>query len=85
MLLRRHPIAFVKLGAPFIGELVADRSQRRAVANAVGLAHRCGQRVIAQGVESMATLDLLVDLGADEAQGHALGPPEPLDRLLAAA
>jgi EAL domain-containing protein (putative c-di-GMP-specific phosphodiesterase class I) len=84
-LLRTLPIAFVKLGPPFVGDLVGDRAQRRAVADAVRLAHRWGQRVIAQGVESMAILELLEDLGVDEAQGNALGPPEPLDSLLAAA
>jgi EAL domain-containing protein (putative c-di-GMP-specific phosphodiesterase class I) len=35
--------------------------------------------VIAQGVEDLITLQLLQDLGIDEAQGYALGRPEPLD------
>ena len=85
VLLRKHPIAFVKLGPEFIGELATDRGRRNAVAGAVQIAHRCGQRVIAQGVESLAILEQLENLGIDEAQGHALGPPESLDALLGAA
>jgi EAL domain-containing protein (putative c-di-GMP-specific phosphodiesterase class I) len=81
-LLRTLPIAFVKLGPPFTAHLTSDRAQRRAVADAVHLAHSCGQRVIAEGVESMATLEFFEDLGIDEAQGNALGPPESLDLLL---
>jgi EAL domain-containing protein (putative c-di-GMP-specific phosphodiesterase class I) len=83
-LLRRLPISYVKLGAPFIEGLAEDRGKRRAVSSAVLKAHRSGQRVIAQGVETLAVLELLEELGVDEAQGHALGPPESLESLAAA-
>jgi EAL domain-containing protein (putative c-di-GMP-specific phosphodiesterase class I) len=82
MLLRRFPISYVKLGHPFIENLAVDRGQRRRFAGVVLKAHRSGQRVIAQGVEDLATLEQLEGLGVDEAQGHALGPPESLDPLL---
>ena len=84
-LLRRFPISYVKLGAPFIDGLVDDRGKRRSVSNAVLKAHRAGQRVIAQGVETLATLQQLEELGIDEAQGHALGPPESLESLTGAS
>jgi EAL domain-containing protein (putative c-di-GMP-specific phosphodiesterase class I) len=84
-LLRRLPIGYVKLGQPFIDGLGADRGKRRAVSSAVLKAHRSGQRVIAQGVESFATLQILEGLGIDEAQGHALGPPESLESLTGAS
>jgi EAL domain-containing protein (putative c-di-GMP-specific phosphodiesterase class I) len=84
-LLRRLPINFVKLGARFIDGLADQRGKRRAVTNAVLKAHRSGQRVIAQGVETLATLQILGGLGIDEAQGHALGPPESLESLTGAS
>jgi EAL domain-containing protein (putative c-di-GMP-specific phosphodiesterase class I) len=80
--LRRLPISYVKLGAPFIDGIAGDRSKRRAVSSAVLKAHRSGQRVIAQGVETLAPLQILEGLGIDEAQGHALGPPESLESLI---
>jgi EAL domain-containing protein (putative c-di-GMP-specific phosphodiesterase class I) len=83
-LLRRFPISYVKLGQPFIEGLAEDRGKRRSVSSAVLKAHRAGQRVIAQGVESVATLEQLDDLGIDEAQGYALGPPESLESLIGA-
>jgi EAL domain-containing protein (putative c-di-GMP-specific phosphodiesterase class I) len=83
-LLRRFPISYVKLGHPFIDNLAADRKKRRLVGSAVLMAHRSGQRVIAQSVEDLATLEQLEGLGIDEVQGHALGPPESLDSLLGA-
>jgi EAL domain-containing protein (putative c-di-GMP-specific phosphodiesterase class I) len=83
-LMRRLPISYVKLGASFIDGLAGDRGKRRSVGSAVLKAHRSGTRVIAQGVESLAALELLEDLGIDEAQGNALGPPESLDSLIGA-
>jgi EAL domain-containing protein (putative c-di-GMP-specific phosphodiesterase class I) len=84
-LLTQFPIGYVKLGPPFIEDLAANRSKRRNVSTAVLKAHRSGQRVIAQGVENFPTLELLEDLGIDEAQGYALGPPESLESLIGAA
>jgi EAL domain-containing protein (putative c-di-GMP-specific phosphodiesterase class I) len=83
-LLSRFPIGYIKLGSPFIEDLATDRRKRREVSGAVLKAHRGGQRVIAQGVEDLATLELLEDLGVDEAQGNALGPPESLESLIGA-
>jgi EAL domain-containing protein (putative c-di-GMP-specific phosphodiesterase class I) len=83
--LRRLPIGYVKLGRPFIDGLADDRGKRRSVSSAVLKAHRSGQRVIAQGVESVPILEQLEDLGIDEAQGHALGPPESLESLTGAS
>ena len=84
-LLRRLPIGYVKLGSPFIDGLAGDRGKRREVSSAVLKAHRAGQRVIAQGVETLTTLEQLEDLGIDEAQGYTLGPPESIEALIGAS
>jgi EAL domain-containing protein (putative c-di-GMP-specific phosphodiesterase class I) len=82
VLLKSLPIDWVKLGPRFVVGLSADGRRRRKARNATAKAHRGGQRVIAQGVEDLVTLQLLQDLGIDEAQGYALGRPEPLESLL---
>jgi ammonium transporter, Amt family len=81
-LLRRFPIDYVKLGPDFIDGLDSSPVRGEAVTAAALTAHRCGQRVIAQGVERVTTLQLLEDLDVDEAQGYVLGAPAPLDSLL---
>ena len=82
ILLKRLPIDFVKLGARFIRGLATDGRRRRKARNATSKAHGGGQRVIAQGVEDLVTLQHLEDLGIDEAQGYALGRPEPVESAL---
>ena len=79
------PIDYLKLGSEFIGDLETDPARRRAVSRATLTAHREGRRVIACGVERVTTLQLIAELGVDEAQGYVLGAPEPLDSLLGIA
>ena len=80
-LLKGLPIDFVKLGAPFVNGLADDGRRRRKARNAAAKAHESGQKVIAQGVEDLITLQLLPELGVDEAQGYALGRPEPVESV----
>ena len=47
----------------------------------VQLAHALGLRVVGEGVETAAQLDLLGSLGCDEIQGFLLGEPS-LDAVL---
>ena len=79
VLLKELPLDYVKLGGRFISGLAADGRRRRKARNATAKAHASGQRVIAQGVEDLITLQQLQDLDIDEAQGYALGRPEPVE------
>jgi len=81
-LLRRYPLDYVKLGPEMIGDLGINPRRRDGVTSTVLIAHRFGQRVIAQGVETIAVLQALEELDIDEAQGHVLGAPEPVESLL---
>ncbi|MNW10764.1 Phytochrome-like protein cph2 [compost metagenome] len=47
----------------------------------ISLAHSLDLKVIAEGVESMAQLDLLNTYGCDEVQGFYFSKPVPADEL----
>lgn len=47
----------------------------------IDTAHEAGMAVVAKGIESAELLEHVRRLGADLAQGHHLGRPEPLVRL----
>jgi diguanylate cyclase len=52
----------------------------------IDLAHSLGLKVVAEGVENQAAMDLLVAYGCDSAQGYFLGRPcvaEALSRWFA--
>jgi diguanylate cyclase (GGDEF)-like protein len=71
----------LKLDRPFIADLVTDESQRTLVRAAINFAHELGLRVVAEGIEDVATLDLLDEMGCDLAQGYYISRPAPADKL----
>ncbi len=68
-----------------VGELKLDRTftthvahrDRQLVRSTIELGHALGLRVVAEGVEDAATLELLTELGCDIGQGYFIGMPEP--------
>jgi EAL domain-containing protein (putative c-di-GMP-specific phosphodiesterase class I) len=84
--LRLFPLDFVKIDGSFVRELHTAGSERAIVASIVDLSHALGMTVVAEGVETVAQLEHLVELGCDRAQGYliaAAGPPDDVaDRVL---
>jgi EAL domain-containing protein (putative c-di-GMP-specific phosphodiesterase class I) len=76
---RSLPIGYLKLGREFAQDLSRDPATRQAIEAIVQPARRFGSRTVAVGVEDLATLQILRELGADEAQGYALGAPTPFE------
>ncbi|WP_224960380.1 EAL domain-containing protein [Geomonas subterranea] len=77
--LKHFPIDAIKIDRSFIADLVTD-SDDAAIAEAIiSMAHSLKLKVIAEGVESEAQLDFLVDRCCDEAQGFYFAPPMPAE------
>ncbi|HEY9126665.1 MAG TPA: EAL domain-containing protein, partial [Acidobacteriaceae bacterium] len=77
--LQRMPIDAVKLDRSFVSELTSDESTLSMMRSVLAMAHALGLRVVTEGVESRAQLEILRELGCDEAQGYLLGRPEDAD------
>ncbi|WP_343609714.1 EAL domain-containing protein [Novosphingobium sp.] len=73
--LKSFPCDEVKIDRKFVTHLTTDDDDRLMVESTIALAHRLNRRVIAEGIEDRATLDLLRQLGCDIAQGYHLGRP----------
>jgi diguanylate cyclase (GGDEF)-like protein len=67
----------LKLDRTFIGGLIADRREQdvKLVRATIELGHALGLTVVAEGIETLATLELLALLGCDRAQGYFTGRP----------
>jgi EAL domain-containing protein (putative c-di-GMP-specific phosphodiesterase class I) len=77
--LRGLPADYLKIDAGFVRHLPRDLGSRRVIERMVELAHHADQVTVAKGVEDVATVQLLNELGVDQAQGYALGRPAPLE------
>lgn len=77
--LQRLPVDVLKIDRAFVKDLDAaptSAEQARVLATAIcGLGHSLGLRVIAEGVETVEQLDVLLEVGCDEAQGFLLARP----------
>jgi diguanylate cyclase (GGDEF)-like protein len=78
--LEKLPVQELKIDRSFIMDL-AKRGNETIVKSTIDLAHNLGLTVIAEGVETLATWDRLVELGCDAAQGFYICPPVPIDEM----
>ena len=75
--------AELKLDRSFISGIgQPDQGMSRDLVRAtIELGHAMGLRVVAEGIEDLATLRLLTDLDCDVAQGYFISRPMPADEL----
>lgn len=75
--LKRLPLTSLKIDRAFVEGLPSDPDDRAIVGAIVGLASSLGVGVTAEGVETEAQLESLLELGCTRAQGFLLARPEP--------
>jgi EAL domain-containing protein (putative c-di-GMP-specific phosphodiesterase class I)/GGDEF domain-containing protein len=82
--LQRLPAQIVKIDQAFIRDLTeATGSDFVLVETMIGLAHRLGYRVVAEGIETAEAAVILEELGCEEAQGFWFARPMEADRFVA--
>ncbi|HSB95207.1 MAG TPA: EAL domain-containing protein, partial [Spongiibacteraceae bacterium] len=79
--LRLLPIHALKIDRAFVVDMIRGEQDAVIVKSIIGLAHNLNLQVIAEGVEDVATLDLLRQLDCDLAQGYYLGRPQSAESL----
>jgi EAL domain-containing protein (putative c-di-GMP-specific phosphodiesterase class I) len=79
--LRQLTIDEVKIDRSFVMGLPAEGSDAVIVRSTIELAHNLGLTVVAEGVETEAALELLVESQCDIAQGYLFSRPCPADEI----
>ncbi len=73
--LHRLPFNEIKIDRAFVSDCTSSAESRSIVRLVIDLAHALGMRAVAEGVENSATMDLLRELGCDQAQGYFISRP----------
>jgi len=73
--LEQTPIGAIKMDKSFVDSLVLSPRQRTVVEGIVSMAHKLGLQVVAEGVESLAARDLLVEMDCPYGQGYLFSTP----------
>jgi EAL domain-containing protein (putative c-di-GMP-specific phosphodiesterase class I) len=73
------PATELKIDRSFTSRAIGDPRTAAIVAGTAELAHRLGMRLIVEGVEDRATLEMMRVLGCDESQGYLHSRPLPAE------
>lgn len=73
--LKHLPVDEIKIDRAFVRHAGADAADAAIIQAIVTLGHGLGMRVVAEGVEDQAALDLVERLGCDAAQGYHVSEP----------
>lgn len=73
--LRQFPFTELKIDPVFTRLAMKEAYAKAALTNSVKFAKDAGLRVVAEGIETKAMLDLMKSVGVDEAQGFYLSTP----------
>jgi EAL domain-containing protein (putative c-di-GMP-specific phosphodiesterase class I)/CheY-like chemotaxis protein len=77
--LRRFPLDSLKIDRAFIRDVASQADDAVIAQTIISLAHGLKLKVVAEGVETEAQLDLLSDRGCDEIQGYYFARPQPAE------
>lgn len=83
--LQRFPVDTLKIDRAFVSRIDTDSATHEIVRIIVMLAHGLRLKVVAEGVETQAQVDLLKDIGCELAQGYFYSKPaaaEAIEQLL---
>ncbi|RUO63854.1 EAL domain, c-di-GMP-specific phosphodiesterase class I (or its enzymatically inactive variant) [Pseudidiomarina planktonica] len=73
------PAQVVKIDRSFIDGVELNRRSQTLVRSMISMAHELGYRVVAEGVETEASLAFLKELGCEQVQGYLLAKPMPVE------
>ena len=81
--LKRLPVDELKIDKSFVINLTSQSTDDAVIVRStIELAHNMGLTVIAEGVETIESMDILKRLGCDMAQGYYMSPPLPAEKFI---
>ncbi len=77
--LQEFQVDVVKIDKSFIGKMMENNESKAIVRAIISMAHDLNLRVVAEGVENSAQLNVLRSLNCDEIQGYIYSPALPVE------
>lgn len=79
--LKKLPVEKLKIDQSFVRDIETDSDDRLIVKATIELAHRLGLKVIAEGVETVGSYELLREMQCDYVQGYYISRPIEADQI----
>lgn len=81
--LKRLAVSTLKIDQTFVRDMLDDPGDLAIVQGIIGLADAFQEKVVAEGVESIEQILMLLELGCDVMQGYGIARPMPATRVAA--
>ena len=75
--IKEFPVDYLKIDGAFISNLLHDQVDQTLIKSMIEIAKKLNKKTVAEFVENQKVLDLLIEYGADYAQGYFIGRPSP--------
>jgi EAL domain-containing protein (putative c-di-GMP-specific phosphodiesterase class I) len=79
--LKRLPIDMLKIDRSFVINMLGDRQDLAIVEGVIGLSQTFGCTVVAEGVETRAQAQRLIEIGCDVGQGNGIAAAMPSENV----
>ncbi|MGE5652228.1 MAG: putative bifunctional diguanylate cyclase/phosphodiesterase [Bacillota bacterium] len=79
--LKEFDIDYLKIDQSFIRGIPANPGNCTIAETIIVMAHKLGQKVIAEGIETKEQADFLIQAGCDYGQGFYFAPPVPAEQV----
>jgi EAL domain-containing protein (putative c-di-GMP-specific phosphodiesterase class I) len=80
--LKRMPVQELKIDQSFIRNILDDNNDAQIVQAIVNLGRQFKLRVVAEGIESSAVMDRLIEMGCEYGQGYLIARPLDFKQML---
>ena len=75
------PVDVLKIDQSFVRDMLEDKGDYAIVQGIIGLAHAFGRQIVAEGIETEAQYQALLDMGCSHGQGYLIARPMPAVEL----
>lgn len=82
MYLRHLPARTIKIDKSFVRDMLVDMDDRAIIDGILKLASVFQREVIAEGVETVAHFEALLEMGCEQVQGYGIARPMPSNQVL---
>lgn len=81
MYLRHLPARTIKIDKSFVRDMLVDMDDKAIIDGILKLASVFQREVIAEGVETVAHFEALLEMGCEQVQGYGIARPMPLNQV----
>jgi len=79
--LRKFDIDYIKIDRQFVQHVDSNKGDKALCSAIIAMAHALDIKVIAEGIETLAQRDFLLNAGCDYGQGYLFSKPVPADNF----